>query len=347
MPAPAPEQENPPISEKIQTPSLEIKSIQEINGVIQQKPQNQNQENLNKTMKRRKRQKFQNIQTIQRIENNQLNLIDVFGQDNQQQIKPQLNQMTETLNDLKNQPPQFFQQEKQQQIQDLVEPELLTQKISQVQLNKNQSKITTSSFQEQSTTSILANKGIKLKEFELQCIQRFLNLQFFLQFRALHAFFNTIYTYEPDLSRPIRFNLVYLRVVHSLCLSTVFDESYNIQQQIIISVVSSIIIMVGVSLITVVHKIPRIGPKLSAFFMVCLLIFYYYVILAVVSNEESSYANSKYISFFLVIAIDFVLVQSTLSLFKISILRNVQNMILFYKLYTILGLDKFVASLTI
>ncbi|KAL4460216.1 hypothetical protein ABPG73_022547 [Tetrahymena malaccensis] len=339
---PEPVLENPPITEKNQTPSLKLQSIEELNQVIEKQRENQNQQILIKS--KNQRQSVFNIQTNIKIEKKE-----------SQQI--QLNQIPESLDSFKNQQPQIFDLDKPYQLKEIDQPKFLVEKnTNQDQLNElqeqqnqqiNSNKITLTTFQDQNSVSNLINQGIKLTPYELECIKQFKKLSLLVQFKVLHAYFNVIYTYEPDLSRPIRFNLIYLRLVHSLCLSTVFDQSYNISQQIVISIVSSIIVVVGVFFVTIAHKIARIGQKLSAFFMVCLLLFYYYVILAVVSNEEPSYANSKYVSFFLVIGVDFVLVQSVLSLLKITILKNIQSHTIFYKLYSIFGLDKLVASLTI
>ncbi|KAL4446973.1 hypothetical protein ABPG74_014945 [Tetrahymena malaccensis] len=346
------EQENPPISAKNQSPNSHIQSIQDFNGVIIQKDEIQQNLQLAKNIQNQ-RQPL-NIETTLKIENRDSKQIESLGFDNQQLIYSQSSQIPESFKNTKNQPSQILQQGQSDQLQDLKQTQLQDKKLNQdsVQLNTlqqnqiNQNKTTVSTFQDRSI-SHLVDKEIKINEHELKCIQKFLKLPQFLKFKVLHSYFNTIYTYEPDLSRPIRFNLIYLRIVHSLCLSTVFDQSYNINQQVIISIVSSIIIVVGVFFITTVHKIARVGQIISAFLMVCLLIFYYYVILAVISKEEPSFANSKYASFFLVLGIDIIFVQSILSVLKITILKNIQKHAIFYKLYNILGLNKLTASLTI
>ncbi|EAR84416.3 REJ domain protein (macronuclear) [Tetrahymena thermophila SB210] len=347
------EQENPPISQKNQTPSLQLQSIQELNGVIQQTNQDQQDLINSNNQTTRKRQKFINTLTILKNEKIESKQMDLLKLENQISSTEQPNFMK----NLDNQVLQLEEQVQSDQIQEFKQPKIQDENLNQgqlidfqeVQQDKliNSNKVTVSTFQQQSSKSNLANEDVKLKEDEIQTIEQLKKLSLFVQFKVFHAYFNTIYTYEPSLSRPIRFNIIYLRVVHSLCLSTVFDESYNVIQKIIISIVSSIIVEVGVFLITIAHKITRIGQKLSTFFMVCLLLFYIYVILAVISNEEPSYANSKYVQFFLVIGVDFIFFQSILALFKIIILKNIQKNIIFYKFYAIFGLSKVVSSLTI
>ncbi|KAL4468967.1 hypothetical protein ABPG73_019735 [Tetrahymena malaccensis] len=345
---PEAEQANPPSSGKNETPNQQLQSIQELNGIIVQidKNQNENISNQCKNRKIRKRKNLKDALTNIQIVKKKQDQLEILRLDSQRQSDSQLNQIPGSLKSQKNQKSELLALDQPDQLKELEQPQQQDEII-----NKNkctyQSKITVTTFQDQNSTNSFVNLNIKLNRYELICIEKFKKLSLLIQFKILHAFFNTIYTYDPDLSRPIRFNLFYLRVVHSLCLSTVFDETYNIPQQIIISIVSSIIIVVGVFFVTLVHKVTRIGQKLSALLMVCLLLFYYYVILAVISNEEPSYANSKYVSFFLVIGVDFVLVQSILSLFKICILNNIQKKEIFYKLYTIFGLNKLIASLTI
>ncbi|EAR81767.3 REJ domain protein (macronuclear) [Tetrahymena thermophila SB210] len=332
MPMAASEQENPPISQKNQTPSLQYQSIQELNGVIQQNNnQNQNFFINSNSQARRKKQKFLNTLTILKNEKIESNQIEILKLDNQISTE-QPNQ----LKNLNNQPLQIQEQVQSEQIQELKQPQIYDEKLNQgqliafqeVQQDKliNSNKTTVSTFQDQSSKINLINEDIKLKEDEIQTIEHLKKLSLLIQFKVFHAYFNTIYTYEPSLSRPIRFNIIYLRVVHSLCLSTVFDESYNVIQKIVISIVSAIIVEVGVFFIELVHKITRI---------------------AVISNEEPSYANSKYVQFFLVIGIDFIVVQSILAFLKIITLKNLQQRKIFYKLYTIFGLSKVVSSLTI
>ncbi|EAS00646.2 REJ domain protein (macronuclear) [Tetrahymena thermophila SB210] len=272
----ASELENPPISGKNQIPSLQLQSIQELNGVIQQ-TNNQDQQDLLISKNQTKRQKFLNTLTILKNEQIESNQIEFFKLENQISTE-QPNQ----LKNLDNQPLQLQEQVQSEQLQELEQPNIQDEKLNQGQLKTfqevqqdkliNSNKITVSTFQDQSSKSNLVNQVVKLKEDEIQTIEQLKKLSLLVQFKVFHAYFNTIYTYEPSLSRPIRFNIIYLRVIHSLCLSTVFDESYNAIQKIIISIVSSIIVEVGVFLITIVHKITRVGQKLSTFFMVCLLL---------------------------------------------------------------------------
>ncbi|KAL4500928.1 hypothetical protein ABPG72_020162 [Tetrahymena utriculariae] len=228
--------------------------------------------------------KYLQSNSFQQVQNNEMNSnkivikkIKRIKQDNLIQIESQSNQVSEQLKSLsKNESPQTLQVRQSEELQEKEQPQLKGGQPNLVQQNQfqevqnnqmNSNKIVVSTFQDQIDTLNLINKGIKLDKFELQCISYFLRLPLLIQFKVFHAYFEPIYSYDPDLSRPIKFNIIYLRVVHSLCLSTVFDQSQTVDQQIIISIVSSIIIEVGVFLITIVHKIIRVGQKLSAFLM--------------------------------------------------------------------------------
>ncbi|KAL4506221.1 hypothetical protein ABPG73_016955 [Tetrahymena malaccensis] len=154
-----------------------------------------------------------------------------------------------------------------------------------------------------------------------------LKKQFLVRVLVFHEFFNIFYTFDPNMSRAIKFSIFYLRIVHSLCLTTIFDESYNINQKVMISIASSIILVTGVTIITKIHKIKFLGKKLSAFLMICLLLFYYYVILSIISGEDFQQANSKTISFLLIVSIDFLGMLTLMSILKLTIAFKTLNQV--------------------
>ncbi|KAL4506223.1 hypothetical protein ABPG73_016957 [Tetrahymena malaccensis] len=183
-----------------------------------------------------------------------------------------------------------------------------------------------------------------------QNLQRLFQKSFAIKIILFHDFFNIFYTFDNKMSRGIRFNIFYLRTIHSLCLTTVFDDSYTIQQKILISIFSSLILVTGVKIITLIHKIKTIGQKLSLIILLSLLIFYYYVILSIISGEEASYANSKTISFVLILGIDFLGVLTLISILKLSLIylsekyQKKDNHIV-TKLYNLLDLKFLLQSL--
>ncbi|EAR81764.3 REJ domain protein, partial (macronuclear) [Tetrahymena thermophila SB210] len=132
MPMAASEQENPPISQKNQTPSLQYQSIQELNGVIQQNNnQNQNFFINSNSQARRKKQKFLNTLTILKNEKIESNQIEILKLDNQISTE-----QTNQLKNLNNQPLQIQEQVQSQseQIQELKQPQIYDEKLNQGQL---------------------------------------------------------------------------------------------------------------------------------------------------------------------------------------------------------------------
>ncbi|EAS06210.2 REJ domain protein (macronuclear) [Tetrahymena thermophila SB210] len=218
--------------------------------------------------------------------------------------------------------------QKEQQIQQQTK-EL---QISDKQLHSNKQKVQNpgKSVQNSSEQNL---KSEAEKQNEMETLQKQLNDQkqklanksLLIRIIVFHDFFNIFYSYDPKLSRAIRFNIFYLRIIHSLCLTTIFDESYNIDQKIILSIISSIILVTGVTIITLIHKIKIIGQKISAIFLICLLLFYYYIILSIISGEEANQANSKTLSFLLIVGIDFFGILTLMSVLKLSLVLYSQQ----------------------
>ncbi|KAL4478502.1 hypothetical protein ABPG74_006737, partial [Tetrahymena malaccensis] len=169
----------------------------------------------------------------------------------------------------------------------------------------------------------LPEEDQKIKEQNIihNNLEKLYQKSFAIKIFLLHDFFNIFYTYDSEMSRSIRFNIFYLRTIHSLCLTTIFDDSYNIYQKIFISVISSLMLVTGVKIITLIHKIYIIGKKLSFIILIGLLVFYYYIILSIISGEEPSYANSKTISFILILGVDFLGISTLVSILKWSLIH--------------------------
>ncbi|KAL4478498.1 hypothetical protein ABPG74_006733 [Tetrahymena malaccensis] len=215
-----------------------------------------------------------------------------------------------------------------------------------IEQDQNTNRKNSNNQQEQSIEqSKLAEEEQKLTEQYIidKNLQKLFQKPLAIRIILYHDFFNIFYIYDNKMSRGIRLNIFYLRIIHSLCLTTIFDDSYNIFQKIVISILSSIILVTGVKIITLIHKIKRVGQKLSLVILLSLLVFYYYVILSIISGEEPSYANSKTVSFVLILGIDFLGTLTLVSILKLSLiylskkyLKN-ENKI-FIKLYNLLDL---------
>ncbi|KAL4449830.1 hypothetical protein ABPG74_008203 [Tetrahymena malaccensis] len=101
----------------------------------------------------------------------------------------------------------------------------------------------------------------------------------------------------------------------SIYLKVVNDNLLKLSKKLFFS----IILVTGVTIITLIHKIKIIGKKISALFLISLLLFYYYVILSIISGQEASQANSQTLSFLLIAGIDFIGILTLMSVLKLSL----------------------------
>ncbi|KAL4488818.1 hypothetical protein ABPG72_016471 [Tetrahymena utriculariae] len=67
------------------------------------------------------------------------------------------------------------------------------------------------------------------------------------QIMLFHNFFSIFIIFNPNISRSLRFLIFYVRIVHSLAISVVFDRQYNIQQHIMLALINSILIIAFVA----------------------------------------------------------------------------------------------------
>ncbi|KAL4470738.1 hypothetical protein ABPG72_016743 [Tetrahymena utriculariae] len=193
-------------------------------------------------------------------------------------------------------------------------------KIMSLNTNQKAHKKTEEIYENKQTESSKEGQKLTKKNLIKKKYEIFLKKPFLLRIMMFHEFFNIFYTYDPKFSRPVRFSIFYLRIVHSLCLSTIFDQKYSIIQQILISIGSSLILVTGVALISMIHKITFHGRKISALLAICLLLFCYYIILSIISGEDFGYANTKAISFTFIFSIDFVGILNLMAILKIKLI---------------------------
>ncbi|KAL4511685.1 hypothetical protein ABPG72_012530 [Tetrahymena utriculariae] len=150
--------------------------------------------------------------------------------------------------------------------------------------------------------------------------QKFLQKSLFFKILVFHNFTSIFFVYSKELSRPFRFTIYYLRVIHSLSISTIFDQKYDEGQIVIVSLLNAVIITVNVVIIQAFYKLKKIGKAFSSILMLGLLILYYYIIIAVISGQSEEYSNDRNISFLVIFGFDLILVSTLLSLFNILIL---------------------------
>ncbi|KAL4504487.1 hypothetical protein ABPG72_009933 [Tetrahymena utriculariae] len=165
----------------------------------------------------------------------------------------------------------------------------------------------------------IMNKDLKNEENN-NINQKFLQKPLFYKILVFHNFTSIFFVYSTELSRPFRFTIYYLRVIHSLSISTIFDQKYYEGQMMMISVLNAVIITINVVIIQAFYKFRKIGKVFSSILMLGLLILYYYIILAVISGQSEEYSNDRNISFLVIFGFDFLLVSTLLSLFNVFIL---------------------------
>ncbi|KAL4470677.1 hypothetical protein ABPG72_001788, partial [Tetrahymena utriculariae] len=156
-------------------------------------------------------------------------------------------------------------------------------------------------------------------------IEKYMSYPALIRVLVFHDFFSIYFLYDKVLSRSIRFTIYYIRLIHCLSISTIFGQQYNEAEMIMVSIINSIVLQVSVGIIRLAHKIKRIGKYISTFCMIVLCLFYYYLILAVVSGQSAPSSNSKIVSFFIMVGIDFVVVSFIVSILKMKIISHMLN----------------------
>ncbi|KAL4478500.1 hypothetical protein ABPG74_006735 [Tetrahymena malaccensis] len=291
----------------------QIQYMQSQEQIAKQNEQTQNQKGT--TMTTMAKIGAQSYLSLNLLQGNQSSRMPTIQQLQKQQISQTNSQLINPKLD------QNYENEKESQSQQQQEEIAIQNKHNQDDKNQNEilhkQNLQNEQIEDNKQESQLISQTAFIKNLEILKAKPLL-----LRIIIFHEFFNIFYSYNPTISRAIRFNIFYLRIVHSLCLTTIFDESYNIQQKIMISIASSIILVTGVTIITNIHKIKAVGRKLSAFFMICLLLFYYYVILTIISGEDVYQANTKTLSFLMIAAIDFLGIITLLSILKLAIAFN-------------------------
>ncbi|EAR83524.2 REJ domain protein (macronuclear) [Tetrahymena thermophila SB210] len=180
---------------------------------------------------------------------------------------------------------------------------------------------------DQEQQKIKHQKELELKKEQENnlIIEKYMSYPALIRVLVFHDFFSIFFLYDKVLSRSIRFTIYYIRIIHCLSISTIFGQQYNEAEMIMVSIINSIVLQVSVGIITLTHKIKRIGKYLSTFCMIVLCLFYYYLILAVVSGQSAPSSNSKIVSFFIMIGIDFVVVSFIVSALKMKIISHMLN----------------------
>ncbi|KAL4482882.1 hypothetical protein ABPG74_018908 [Tetrahymena malaccensis] len=252
----------------------------------------------------------------------------------------QLNRQQETtqLNKSNLQPSQDIQQKQLKNIQQSNQDSNNNESIHNLCINfKNEKKVPSVS-QGEDQKEINKSKEVKINFNEIQSqqnveekqeiisifkesqnTQKILSSSMFKKILIFHSFSSIFYVYDSKQSRAFRFTIYYLRIIHSLCISIIFDQKYNHEQIIMISCINSVIIIVSVEIILLVYKFRKIGKMIASLLIFGLLALYYYIILSIVSGQSPEQSNKKIYSFFIMFGIDFFGFSVILSLLSIFI----------------------------
>ncbi|KAL4465077.1 hypothetical protein ABPG72_009455 [Tetrahymena utriculariae] len=152
-------------------------------------------------------------------------------------------------------------------------------------------------------------------------VEKYMSYPIMIRILVFHDFFSIFFLYDIVLSRALKFTIFYIRMIHCLAISTIFSQQYNEIQMIMVSILNSIILQVNLGIIKLSHKIKKIGKFVCTFFIIILCLFYYYVILSIVSGDSAPSSNYKITSFFIMLAVDFVVLGASVSAIKIKIIQ--------------------------
>ena len=131
-----------------------------------------------------------------------------------------------------------------------------------------------------------------------------MSLSHLRQIMFFHNFFNIFLLPDSKLSRPFRFAAFYVRMIHSLAVSTVYASEYTQGEMIILGIINGLLITIVLKLMELLSNLKRIGKAISSVFLMSMLLFYYYLILSIVSGQEYSESNTAFTSYVIVILTD-------------------------------------------
>ncbi|EWS74073.1 REJ domain protein (macronuclear) [Tetrahymena thermophila SB210] len=218
------------------------------------------------------------------------------------------------------------------------ENKLETQNNNQNQGNLNQNQYEDQIIKEDKIIKEEDNIVLKIREI----YQKLLKVSFIKRILVFHYFFSIFFIHDEQLPRTLRFTIFYLRIVHSLSISTIFDQQYDEVQMIIVSIINTSIIVISIILIQTLYKLRKVGRVISSFIMLFLLALYYYILLAVISGQSEENSNKKISSFFIMFGFDFFVISAFISFINIFVLtlvaKQVQNKLIL-KIYYFLKIQ--------
>ncbi|EWS73492.1 REJ domain protein (macronuclear) [Tetrahymena thermophila SB210] len=255
-----------------------------------------------------------------------------------QNIKQQTN--NKILNFYKSN--KLLQFEKKQQIQQQQQQQ---QQSSSLSFKSEKSKSEYSTKQE-TACQITEPSQLDLNISESE--KNYLQLNFVRKVIIFHQLIGIFYTYDPIISRSVRFSLFYLKIVHQIAISLVFYQFSLIDQKIVIAIVNAVLIEIFSFVIQFSYQIGKIGKYFSTIFSILVLLLYFYVILAISSGQTAEDSNISFLLFLMTIGLNLTLVQVSLSLFLIYIsfkhINNQKNIIII-KIFNLFSIEQIIKNL--
>ncbi|KAL4484747.1 hypothetical protein ABPG74_019924 [Tetrahymena malaccensis] len=191
----------------------------------------------------------------------------------------------------------------------------------------------------------------KKEEEDFLAVQMYMSYPVMIRILVFHDFFSIFFLYDKLMSRSVRFTIYYIRMIHSLSISTIFSQQYNEVQMIMVSILNSVVLQISLGIIKLSYKIKKVGKYVCTFSMITLCLFYYYVILSIVSGQDSPSSNSKIASFFIIVAVDFLAFGTSVSTLKMLIASHMLNKAnrfnIIMKLFSLLNLQESIENLSI
>ncbi|KAL4480806.1 hypothetical protein ABPG72_001675 [Tetrahymena utriculariae] len=164
-----------------------------------------------------------------------------------------------------------------------------------------------------------------------------------------HSFFSIFYIYKEVLTRPLRFQIIYLDIIHSLAISIVFSDYQEIAQKIVIAIIYVGVIESFLFFTEILFRQRRTFKVISTILKIIVFGIYFYIIMALVSGTSPSEANSFFQLFLISTGMNFVIVQFSLSFFKDFIIKKhqftEQISFLVKYLFKLFKLEEFLKSL--
>ncbi|EAR82024.2 REJ domain protein (macronuclear) [Tetrahymena thermophila SB210] len=187
-------------------------------------------------------------------------------------------------------------------------------------------------------------------EQEIQKINVYLQLPKAKKVAIFHQFFSIFYIFDDILQRPLRFTLLYLKTIHTLVISILFQGYNMLIQQVIIAIINSSLMKIAFLGIIFTFKKGSIGKTVSLILQIGISLVYYYVILAVSSGKTPSESNQFIILFIISFLTEMVFIELIKSFCMILLIQKYikcsnESKSIFGKLYNLFDLKQIILNI--